>query len=101
MAVPVVLAPLVGLLVRMLVAAAATKAVLWVIKVMGVLGIAFATNEYVVEPVIDMVTTSWNGLPADIAMWGRALGITEAASLLLSAYTIMAGKKVFLTAIDR
>lgn len=101
MAAPVVLAPLVALLVRLLVAAVTVRAALWVVKIMGVLGIAFATNEYVVEPVIELVTNTWNGLPADVATWGKALGVTEAASLLLSAYTIMAGKKVFLSALER
>lgn len=98
---PVVLAPLVAFLVRALSWMFATQAILWVVKVLGLLGLAFATNEYVVEPVITHVTTAWANLPPEFALWGKALGLYEVVSLLLSAYTIMAAKKVFLVAVTK
>lgn len=101
MPVPVVLAPMVALLVRMLAVMVATKAVFWVIKVMGLLGIAFATNEYVLDPLLTQIETQWAALPPEITQWLRAFGITECASMIVAAYTIVAAQRVFLKAVER
>jgi hypothetical protein len=101
MAAPLVLVPLIAYLIRALQIMFAVKAVLWIVKIMGTLGLAFATNEYLMEPLIDTVTAAWEGLPADAVMWGRALGLTEVASIFISAYTLLSGKKVFLAAVGR
>src|SRR5690606_19269270 len=98
---PVVLAPLIAALIRGLMVMISMKAVLWVVKVMGLLGIAFATNEYVVEPLLDLVVAQWNALPPEITQWLRAFGVTEVASMMVSAYTIVAAQRVFLTAVQR
>lgn len=97
---PVILAPLIAWGVRALAFMFATKAALWVVNILGTLGLALATNELLMEPLIQHVTTAWQGLPADVVTWGRALGLTEGASILLSAYTLLAGKKVFLSVVS-
>lgn len=101
MAVPVVLVPLIAALIRALLVMFSVKAVLWVVKVMGLLGIAFATNEYVLEPLLDMITTQWNALPPDLTAWLRAFGVTEVASMYVSAFTIVSGQRVFLAAVQK
>lgn len=98
---PVVLAPLIAALIRGFMIMMSVKAVLWVVKVMGLLGIAFATNEYVVEPLLDLIVLQWNALPPEITQWLRAFGVTEVASMMVSAFTIVAAQRVFLTAVDR
>ena len=98
---PILLAPLAAALIRGLMVMISMKAVLWVVKVMGLLGIAFATNEYVVEPLLDLVVAQWNALPPEITQWLRAFGVTEVASMMVSAYTIVAAQRVFLTAVQR
>lgn len=99
MALPVVLAPLIALLIRSIQIMMAAKAALWVVKILGVLGLAFATNEYFMEPLLDHAQTAWNALPADAVVWAKALGLTEVASIMVTAYTLLAGKKVFMTAV--
>lgn len=102
MALPVVLAPLIALLIRSIQIMMAAKAALWVVKILGVLGVlglAFATNEYFMEPLLDHAQTAWNALPADAVVWAKALGLTEVASIMVTAYTLLAGKKVFMTAV--
>lgn len=95
---PVVLAPLVALLVKALTIMLAVKGVLFVIRIMGLLGIAFATNELVLEPLIASIETSWGAMPAQITQWMKAFGVTEVASLMVTAYTIAAAQRVFLAA---
>ena len=98
---PVLLAPLIAALLRGIMIMMSVKAVLWVVKVMGLIGIAFATNEYVVEPLLDLIVTQWNALPPEITQWLRAFGVTEVASMMVSAFTIVAAQRVFLTAVQR
>lgn len=96
---PVVLAPLIALLVRALQIMFAVKAALWVVKILGVLGLSFATNEYFMEPLLAHASTAWNALPPDAVTWAKALGLTEVASIIVSAYTMLSGKRVFLAAV--
>lgn len=91
---PAVVMAIFALVSRLLMA----KAVMWVIHIMAFLGLAFATNEYLVQPIIDMITGRTGGLPADITAWAGAFGIDKVLSILTSAYTIRGAKKVFLGA---
>lgn len=94
---PLVLVPLIAYLIRALQIMFAVKAAFWVFKIFSIIGLAFATNEYLLGPLIDFVTTAWQGLPPEYVAWARAFGVTEVASILLSAYTLLQGKKVFLS----
>lgn len=95
---PVLLAPLIALLVRALTVMLAVKGVLFVVRIMGLLGIAFATNEYVLEPLLAQAEAAWNGVPQDIVQWCRAFGVTEVVSMIVTAYTISGAQRVFLAA---
>lgn len=74
------------------------KAAMWLIHVMVFLGLAFMTNEAIVAPLVGMLQEGVGGLPADITQWAGALGIDKVISILVSAYTIRAAKRVFLGA---
>lgn len=101
MALPVVLAPLIAALIRALLIMISAKAVLWVVKVMGLLGLAFATNEYVLDPLLTLIDQQFAALPPSVAQWMRAFGVTEVASMIVSAFTIVAAQRVFLAAVNR
>lgn len=74
----------------------AAKAVIMVAGFMGRVGLVLATNELIMEPLIDLVTAKWQGLPASMQCWMATFGVTKAASVLVSGMTLMAGKQVFL-----
>jgi len=101
MALPVVLAPLIAALIRALLIMFSVKAVLWVVKVMGLLGLAFATNEYVLDPLLNLIDQQFAALPPAVAQWMRAFGVTEVASMIVSAFTIVGAQRVFLAAVNR
>lgn len=95
---PVLLAPLIALLIRALTVMLAVKGVLFVVRIMGLLGIAFATNEYAIEPLLNQIESSYAGMPATITQWIEAFGISEVASLIVTAYTIAGAQRVFIAA---
>lgn len=74
----------------------AAKAVIMVAGFLGRLGLVLVTNEFVIEPLIDATITQWNSMPASIQCWLRAAGVAEAASIIVSGLTLIAGKRVFL-----
>lgn len=96
---PIVLAPLIAALIRGIQIMMAIKAAVWVIKILGVLGLAFATNELLMEPLFNHVATAWANLPPSAVTWAKALGLTEVASIMVTAYTVLSGKRVFMTAV--
>jgi hypothetical protein len=72
------------------------KGALMVAGLMGRLGLVLATNELVMEPLIDMVTTKWQLIPVEMRCWLGVFGIVKAASILISGMTLIAVKRVFL-----
>lgn len=73
------------------------KLALWLGKAMSALGLGFAAQHFVYEPLIDQAVTAWNAIPAVAANWVHALGIDTAVSILLSAYGIKGVERVFLS----
>lgn len=74
----------------------AAKAVLMFAGFMGRVGLVLATNEVVMEPLIDLVTSKWLTLPASMQCWMATFGIVKAASVLVSGMSLIAAKSVFL-----
>lgn len=90
---PVVLAPLIALLMRALSWLFLTKAGIWCVAILGTLGLGLATNEMVIEPLVDQATTAWGALPPEVAVWAKALGVLEFVSLVISAHLVYAATK--------
>ena len=85
-----------GLLARLLTWFFLAKGVAIVVRIIATLGLAFFTYELVLTPVIGMVDPNVNGMPPEFNEWMRALGIFECISIIVSAYLLLAGKRVFL-----
>jgi hypothetical protein len=62
---------------------------------LGRLGIVIATNELVLEPLINHITSAWSGLPGQFKCWLDLFGVTQVASLYVSAITLLGVKKLF------
>lgn len=86
----------IGLISRILVGYAVVKAGVFVLKVLTFFGIAFATNEYLVEPLMDLVSGRWGAMPGNISQWMGILNLDKCVSVIASAYTIAAAQRVFL-----
>jgi hypothetical protein len=68
----------------------------FVIRLFAVLGLALFTSEYLLDPVLDMITGKVGGIPASLAEWLSAFGIDKVISIIASAYTVLSVKRVFL-----
>lgn len=97
---PLVLAPIIAALGPVL------KAVLlWLLVAKGaaiiarlflVLGLALFTNEWLLNPMLDMIQGRAGGIPAEMRVWLSAFGIDKVISIMATAYTLLAAKRVFL-----
>lgn len=67
----------------------------FVIRLFTMLGMSLATNEFVVEPLMNMVHGNASGVPADLAVWMSAFGVDKVISIIVSAYTLVGIKRVF------
>lgn len=85
-----------GILARVLTWFFLAKGAAIVIRIIVTLGLAFFTYEWVLTPAITMVDQNVNGLPPQMNEWLRALGIFEVISIIVSAYLLWAGKRIFL-----
>lgn len=61
------------------------------------LGIVIATTHFAVEPVVNLVVAKFSVIPSGMGCWLGAFGVLKAASVLLSAAGLSAGKKLFFT----
>ncbi len=73
------------------------KLALWVGKALSALGLGFAAQAFIYEPLIDQAVNAWQAVPAVAANWVHALGFDTGVSLLLSAYGIKGVSRVFLS----
>lgn len=96
MPVPVLAGALAPLLIQVLRYVFMAHAVGFIIRIFSVIGLTLATNEYVVEPLLDIVRGEAQGVPAEMAEWLSFFGIDKVISIMASAYTLLAVKKVFL-----
>lgn len=96
-ALPAMSAGLSALLGRLLTWFFMTQLASAVVRMFAMLGIAFATNEWLIGPLVEHVTSAWGAIPAELAVWLSALGINEVVSIMLSAYGILGIKQIFLS----
>lgn len=73
------------------------KGVLMVGWFLARVGLALATNEYVMQPLVEHIVSFYSGMPAEFQCWFRTVGINEALSICLSGLTLIAAKKIFFT----
>lgn len=67
-----------------------------VARLFTAIGIAWGTYEFVLSPAIDLADIYWGSMPSDLLVWLRALGVMEAASIVVSAYLLWGVKRLFL-----
>ena len=71
----------------------------WVAAAMAYFGLAWATQEVVIGPVIDQLQAYMQGVSGDAVQWLGYLNFDKACSMIISAMTIrfgLAGAKAFL-----
>lgn len=68
----------------------------WILTALAAIGIGFATKSAVVDPIIDYVLNTVGGVPGDIADWMGYMNIDKYITIVLSAYSAAAGKRVIL-----
>lgn len=89
---PAILAVLVSMLRAMLLA----KAGLFVLKVLGFFGLAFVTNKYAIQPMLDQIEQYVNnignasGIGAVALQWAGVLNLDKAVSMIISAFSTAA-----------
>lgn len=71
------------------------KGVLLVTGFLGRLGLVLATNEFVMQPLIDHLMGAWNSIPPGWTCWFALFGVTKAAGIVVSALTLISAKRVF------
>lgn len=59
------------------------------------LGIVIATTHFAVEPIVNLVVAKFSVIPSGMGCWLGVFGVLKAASVLLSAAGLSAGKKLF------
>lgn len=69
---------------------------LFVIKILSVFGLAWATNEFVTGPVLSIIQSSLAGVPALMVECFAAMGIDKAITIMLSAHTVAAAGRLAL-----
>lgn len=68
----------------------------FVLRAFAVLGLAWFTNEMIVENVLSLIQNRMGGIPGNLAEWMDALEIDKVISIMASAYTLLSVKKLFL-----
>lgn len=94
---PVVLAELLAALGPWIMRFMAAHAIAMFAKFLARLGLAIATNEMVIQPLIDHAVSAWSSIPAEWQCWFATFGITKAAGIMVSGLTLITAKRVFLT----
>ncbi|HEY1138428.1 MAG TPA: DUF2523 family protein [Xanthomonadaceae bacterium] len=91
---------LVGGIAAMLDKLVKAKVALWFGRILTALGLGFAAQQFIYEPLIDQAIGYWHAVPATLAAWVHALGIDTGASIILSAYGIRGVERIFLARRD-
>ena len=74
----------------------ATRLGMWVVSALAFLGLQFGVHHFAVEPLMDQVRASTSGLAGDAAAWAAFFNIDKYISIIVSAYGVAAGTRVFL-----
>lgn len=93
---PLALAALTPLLMQLLRWLFLAKLASFIGRVAVMLGIGLATNEFLIDPLLEHVEAAWSGVPASLAQWMGALGLDKVISILMSAFAIAGAKQLFL-----
>lgn len=97
---PVVIAELLAIIGPWVMRFFAVKGVLMVAGFLARLGLVLGTGKFVMEPLVEKTIEWWGTLPATFQCWMGAVGIVEAASIMLSGLTLIAAKQVFFSKAD-
>lgn len=93
---PAFLAPLIAAIVAGFSRLVATRAGMWVVSVLGFLGLSIATQEVAMGPIMGQVASHMAGVGGDLARWMGVLQLDRYVSVCLSAYTVGTVKRAFL-----
>ena len=72
------------------------KGAIWLGRLLSAVGLGFAAQHFIYDPIIDYAQNAWSQLPASIAAWVNALGIAQGVSIILSAYGIRGAERIFI-----
>ncbi len=92
---PVVLVELFAVLGPWIARFFAAKAIVMFAGFLGRLGVVLATNEFLMQPLIDYTMSMWMNIPAEWQCWFSLFGVTKAAGIYVSGTTVLAAKHVF------
>lgn len=88
--------PIAAWISALLIRLAAAKAGLFVASVLAFIGIEFATQNYVVEPILQTVRNLTGQLPSGAAEWVGFFQFDKYLSIIFSAHTVRSGRDFFL-----
>lgn len=72
------------------------KAAIWLGRLLSSIGLGFAAQHFIYNPIIEYAQNAWSSVPAGIAGWVHALGIDAGVSIILSAYGIRGAERIFI-----
>jgi Protein of unknown function (DUF2523). len=72
------------------------KGAIWLGRLLSAVGLGFAAQAFIYDPIIEYAQNAWSQLPAGIANWVHALGIDTGVSIILSAYGIRGAERIFI-----
>lgn len=72
------------------------KAAIWLGRLLSAVGLGFAAQQFIYNPIIEQAQQAWAAVPAGIANWIHAFGIDTGVSIILSAYGIRGAERIFI-----
>jgi hypothetical protein len=72
------------------------KAAIWLGRLLSAIGLGFAAQKFIYNPIIEYAQNAWSSVPVGIATWIHALGIDAGVSIILSAYGIKGAERIFI-----
>lgn len=72
------------------------RAATWLGRFLSAIGLGFAAQHFIYNPIIEYAQNAWSSVPASIANWVHALGIDAGVSIILSAYGIRGAERIFI-----
>lgn len=92
---PIIITELLAILGPWIMRFFAVKGVLMVGGFLSRIGLVLMTDKMVVQPLIDAAMQAWATVPPEFQCWFGAIGVTKMASIMVSALTLIAAKRVF------
>ena len=69
---------------------------MWIASAMAFFGLEWATNEVVLDPIVDQIRALMSSTGGDAIGWLAFFNVDRYLSCIVSAYAVAAGKAVFL-----